>query len=294
MRGVLRLVATAVALIFSLAACASKTESDTEVQQIGKVSGNRVDWVDAACPSGTGTNEKPIGLGAFGGGICIGVPGDKSPPPSLLYEQFDSEDSMRSILESVNPAYYAAGGADGVVTAFFVMYGPFSSEQADTLQSFGFVINPGPQESRLSQATRVQIPSTQNPASVTDTPRPAPVPVPETRAQATTASGVFGTDSQGFVDQTGPRCNSTNQAVAVARTALSRVVICETGVGRLYYKGVGLQNGLGVEIDDPVHAAGGFSVTNIGVLYRLSPNALVITEGGSTLSDEPVLEYWSR
>lgn len=144
MGGVLRLVATVVALIFSLAACASKTESDTEVQQIGKVSGNLVDWVDAACPSGTGTNEKPIGLGAFGGGICIGAPGDKSPPPPLLYEQFDSEDSMLSILESVNPTYYAAGEADGVVTAFFVMYRPFSSEQIDVLRSFGFVINRGP------------------------------------------------------------------------------------------------------------------------------------------------------
>ena len=36
------------------------------------------------------------------------------------------------------------------------------------------------------------------------------------------------------------------------RTADSVVVICQTGVGRFYYKGAGLQNGLSVEIDDPV------------------------------------------
>src|ERR1700757_1077350 len=38
----------------------------------------------------------------------------------------------------------------------------------------------------------------------------------------------------------GARCNSTNPAVVIARTADSALVICETGVGRFYYRGVGL------------------------------------------------------
>jgi hypothetical protein len=63
----------------------------------------------------------------------------------------------------------------------------------------------------------------------------------------------------------GARCNSTNPAVVIARTANSALVICETGVGRFYYRGVGLQNGLSVEIEDPVPTGSGFIATNNGV-----------------------------
>jgi hypothetical protein len=70
-------------------------------------------------------------------------------------------------------------------------------------------------------------------------------------------------------------------------------VICETGPGRYYYKGVGLKNGLSVEIDDPVRTGDGFLATNNGVQYSVSPGALVITQGSSVLSNEPMLEYWS-
>jgi hypothetical protein len=59
-------------------------------------------------------------------------------------------------------------------------------------------------------------------------------------------------DPQGFVGYPGARCNYTNPAVAIGRTSESLVVICQTGVGRFYYKGFGRQNGSSVEIDDPV------------------------------------------
>jgi hypothetical protein len=42
-------------------------------------------------------------------------------------------------------------------------------------------------------------------------------------------------DSQGFVGYPGARCNYTNPAVVMGRTADSVVVICQTGVGRFYY-----------------------------------------------------------
>ncbi len=103
-----------------------------------------------------------------------------------------------------------------------------------------------------------------------------------------------GTDGQGFVGVSGARCNSSNPAVALGRTTQSLVVICETGVGRLYYKGVRLSDGASVEIDDPVRTNTGFAVTNAGVQYSLSPEALVITEGSNQLASEPMLEYWAE
>jgi hypothetical protein len=71
------------------------------------------------------------------------------------------------------------------------------------------------------------------------------------------------------------------------------VVICLTGAGRFYYKGVGLQNGLPVEIDDPVKTGAAFVATNNGVQYSVSPTALTITQGSTVMSNEPMLEYWS-
>jgi hypothetical protein len=81
--------------------------------------------------------------------------------------------------------------------------------------------------------------------------------------------------------------------VVIARTANSALVICETGVGRFYYRGVGLQNGLSAEIDDPISTGAAFIATNNGVQYSISPSALTITQGSTVLSNEPMLEYWS-
>jgi hypothetical protein len=100
-------------------------------------------------------------------------------------------------------------------------------------------------------------------------------------------------DTQGFLGYPGARCNYTNPAVAIGRTADSAVVICETGVGRFYYKGFGLQNGQSVEIDDPVQTGSAFVATNNGVRYSVSPAELTITQGSAMLSNEPMLEYWS-
>lgn len=108
--------------------------------RLGQLSGGLFEWASEVCASGQATRERPIGQGSIGGGMCSAMRGDKS--PTLLYQQFDSEDSMLRILDSVNPSYYAAGESDGVVTAFFVMRGPFGAQQVDTLEGFGFVIRP--------------------------------------------------------------------------------------------------------------------------------------------------------
>jgi len=101
-------------------------------------------------------------------------------------------------------------------------------------------------------------------------------------------------DAQGFLNYPGARYNSTNPAVGIARTAQSVVVICQTGVGRFYYRVFGLQNGLSVEIDDPIRNGAGFVATNNGVQYSVSPDALTITQGSETLTSETLLEYWSQ
>jgi hypothetical protein len=83
-------------------------------------------------------------------------------------------------------------------------------------------------------------------------------------------------------------------ALALLCIANSALVICKIGAGRYYYyKGVGLQNGLSVEIEDPVQTGSGFIATNNGFESSVSPGALVITQGSSMLSNEPWLEYWS-
>jgi hypothetical protein len=103
---------------------------------------------------------------------------------------------------------------------------------------------------------------------------------------------VKGTDAQGFVDdEDGPRCNSTDPAVTVARTSKSAVVVCETGAGRYYYKGMRRSDGAGIELDDPRPNSNGFTASNGVATYTLDSKLLTITQDGATVAREPVLEY---
>jgi len=121
------------------------------------------------------------------------------------------------------------------------------------------------------------------------TPTGGSVPVPQ---PSRTAPSFGSTDGQGFVGVPDARCNHTNPAVAVGQTTESLVVVCRTGVGRYYYKGVRLSDGAAIEIDDPVETVDGFVATNNGVKYRISPISLTITEGSTLLAEEPMLQYW--
>lgn len=130
------------------------------------------------------------------------------------------------------------------------------------------------------------------PQSYAATPAPRTTTPPRTTA---TASGplptVTGTDRQGFIAE-GPRCNATNPAVAIAVTTGSRIVVCETGVGRYYYKGERLSDGATIELDDPIRTRVGFSAQNDDVTYELSSSGLTITRGGTELGQEPTVEIW--
>lgn len=128
--------------------------------------------------------------------------------------------------------------------------------------------------------------------TATPTTRSAPSSTPRSTAPST--STVSGTDSQGFRAGTGPRCNASDPAVAIGRTAESLVTVCRTGAGRYYYKGMRRSDGSAIELDDPTPTSTGFVAVNGKVRYTIGPDSLVITQGGSTLSNEPMLAYWSR
>ncbi|WP_131829184.1 hypothetical protein [Mycobacterium numidiamassiliense] len=150
-------------------------------------------------------------------------------------------------------------------------------EQLAPLEQFGFSISPSPVHTEVSF-----------PGRASTMPSAVPPPAPSTAALPPDA------DAQGFIGYSGARCNYTNPAIVIARTADSLIVICQTGVGRLYYKGFGLQNNLSVEVADPARTGAAFIASNNGVQYSVSPHELVITQGPTVLSNEAMLTYWSR
>ncbi|MFT3663144.1 MAG: hypothetical protein QM809_17785 [Gordonia sp. (in: high G+C Gram-positive bacteria)] len=109
----------------------------------------------------------------------------------------------------------------------------------------------------------------------------------------TGAVSVSGADQRGFFS--GPRCNAADDpAMFIGQTGRSRVVICQVGAqtGRYYY--LGHANGNTIEIGYPTRSGSTFTAVNGGTSYVVSPSALVITQGGRTLSNEPMVQSWVR
>ncbi|OYD67302.1 DUF4190 domain-containing protein [Rhodococcus sp. OK302] len=157
---------------------------------------------------------------------------------------------------------------------------------------FASAVNEAANNSSTYSYTATTAPRTTTPH--TTTPRPTTT-VPHTTPAITTAAGplptVTGSDRQGFISN-GPSCNSNNPAVAVAITTGSRIVVCETGVGRYYYKGERVSDGAVIELDDPIRTRQGFAASNGDVVYQLSPSGLVILDGGSEVASESAVEVW--
>lgn len=135
-------------------------------------------------------------------------------------------------------------------------------------------------------------PTARSYASASPTTRPVPTTAP--RTSTLTMPTVAGADGQGFLPGAGPRCNSTNPAVVIGRTSKSLIVVCQTGVGRYYYKGLRASDGSTIELDDPTPTGTGFVALNGKVRYTIDPNSLVISEGGGVLATEPMLAFWSK
>ncbi|KRE29180.1 hypothetical protein ASG82_26465 [Mycobacterium sp. Soil538] len=141
-------------------------------------------------------------------------------------------------------------------------------------------------QSRTSAPTEVQsVPAQPNTVSqwVTTAPKPAPAP---RRPHAVAPS----TDSQGFVGSPA-RCDTTERAVVVARTERSAIVVCQASAGDYTYRGVRLQDGASLRLDDVRPIPAGFEARNDGTTYRLSPTELVVISGEALQSRDPVVEY---
>jgi hypothetical protein len=144
-------------------------------------------------------------------------------------------------------------------------------------------------QSRTSAPTEVQsVPAQPDTASqwVTTAPKPLPLPAPAPRQPQAPAPP---TDSQGFVDSAA-RCDATQRAVAIARTERSAIVVCETAAGDYSYRGVRLQDGASLRLDDVRPIPAGFEARNDGTTYRLSPTELVVISGETLQSRDPVVE----
>jgi hypothetical protein len=110
-----------------------------------------------------------------------------------------------------------------------------------------------------------------------------------------------GTDAQGFLDSDA-RCDPGNPAAAMGRTKQSLLVLCQTGPGAFYYRGVRRNAGGVITLTNAVQSSGGFDVTNPndGTRYQIRPEGLTIlikdrqpvTEPWESARESP--GYWSR
>ncbi len=126
-------------------------------------------------------------------------------------------------------------------------------------------------------------------------PPPAPVPpadqvTPRSPASPTVAQPEPEIDELGFVDSEA-RCNADQHAVAIARTEAAQVVICRDGDGDYVYQGVRLSDGASLQLDDVRPMPTGFEARNGATTYRLSPTELVVIDGETLHSRDPIVEY---
>jgi hypothetical protein len=73
------------------------------------------------------------------------------------------------------------------------------------------------------------------------------------------------------------------------------IVVCQTGPGSFYYRGLRLSDGAGIELANAVRSSVGFDVTNPtdGTRYQIRPNVVNIVSPDGQVSSEPVLQYTS-
>jgi serine/threonine-protein kinase len=71
------------------------------------------------------------------------------------------------------------------------------------------------------------------------------------------------------------------------------LVVCRSGPGDFYYRGVRLRDNAGIELADAVRSSGGFDVTNPtdGTRYQVRPDGLTIIGPGGQSVTEAMVEY---
>jgi len=103
-----------------------------------------------------------------------------------------------------------------------------------------------------------------------------------------------GTDEQGFLNSAA-RCDPGRPAAAMGNTAQTELVLCQTGPGAFYYRGVRLSDGALLALANAVRSAGGFDVTNPadGTRYEIRPHRLTLLTDGHVDAQETMVVYWS-
>ncbi|MBN7380494.1 hypothetical protein PP571_06100 [Mycobacteroides abscessus] len=109
-------------------------------------------------------------------------------------------------------------------------------------------------------------------------------------------STVSGADRYGFVNYPGARCTGEDQAVVIQHTTRSRLVVCASDNGTLYYRGVRLKDSAAIQVNYVQAVAPGFDAVNssAGTRYQVRPSGLTIKEGDRVLDFEQAVEYWAR
>jgi serine/threonine protein kinase len=107
-------------------------------------------------------------------------------------------------------------------------------------------------------------------------------------------NAVPGADGQGFLDYPNARCDQGSSAAAMARTTKSVLVVCQSGPGNYYYRGVRVSDGANIELANAARSSGGWDVTNPadGTRYLIRPDMLTITNGRVS-ETEPIVNYAS-
>jgi serine/threonine protein kinase len=144
--------------------------------------------------------------------------------------------------------------------------------------------------------------NTESPADRSGSPNVASAQL-TTPAESTTTTTVHpainnlpGTDSLGFVDYPGARCDPGNPPAVMARTTLSVLVVCQLSPGNYYYRAVRMSDHASIELANAVRTSAGFDVTNPadGSLRQVRPTYVKIVFPGVEVQTEPIVGYVSR
>lgn len=100
------------------------------------------------------------------------------------------------------------------------------------------------------------------------------------------------TDHNGYVG-TAAYCQGSAAAVAFGRTADALVAICKGPDGQLQYRGVRLSDESALMLTATADESGGFTAENGSVVYDVSSAELVVTEGDTTLYQQPMVQYYA-
>jgi serine/threonine protein kinase len=154
-----------------------------------------------------------------------------------------------------------------------------------------------------SPATTIAVPPPAPTATTTNTestttpttePTTATTPTSTTPTPTTSQPGARlpGTDAQGFAGSYA-RCDSGSAPAVIAQTTKSQVVVCQTGSGSFYYRGVRLSDGASIQLTNAMRSSDGFDVTNPvdGTQYQVRPNELAIVQPDGRQDTEPMVQY---